>query len=236
MNDHHSIWVLIPVKETAGAKNRLAPAVPLHLRQGLALAMLEDVLNAVAGVRTIAGLIVVTVDEAAMVLAKRYSARLMTEGATTGHSGAVNTAAAILAMEGKAGFLQMPLDIPLVSPEEISAVIAMYRAGSSFIIVPSNDELGSNGVLVSPPTLVPLTFGDNSFFPHLRTAESFGVRPQVVRLPGFGLDIDRPEDLCAFARLRSKTCTQAYVDRHRLADEALKPDAKAVGVERIRNS
>jgi 2-phospho-L-lactate guanylyltransferase len=237
MNDRHSIWVLIPVKETAGAKNRLAPAVPPHLRQGLALAMLEDVLNAVADVRTIAGVIVVTADEAATVLAKHYSARIMTEGAKTGHSGAVNTAAAILAKEGQAGFLQMPLDIPLVSSNEISTLVAMHKGRSSFIIAPSNDELGSNGVLVSPPTVVPLTFGDNSFFPHLRTAERCGVRPQVVRLPGFGLDIDRPEDLYAFARLRSKTCTQAYIDRHRLAGDAPKPNAGSVtSVERIQNS
>jgi 2-phospho-L-lactate/phosphoenolpyruvate guanylyltransferase len=219
MGNHHSIWVLIPVKETAAAKVRLAPAVPPHLRRGLALAMLEDVLNAVAGVRNIAGLIVVTVDEAATVLAKRYSARIMTEGATSSHSGAVNTAATILALEGKRGFLQMPLDIPLVSSEEIATVVAMHREGEpSFIIAPSNDELGSNGVLVSPPTAVPLTFGDDSFFPHLRMAEKWGIRPQVIRLPGFGLDIDRPEDLAAFAKLRSITCTQAYIDRHSLVD------------------
>src|SRR4051812_20548050 len=104
MSDHHPIWILIPVKETAGAKARLASAVPSHLRQGLALAMLEDVLNAVADVRTIAGVVVVTVDDAATSLAKRYSARIMTEGAATGHSGAVNTAAMILAREGKGGF------------------------------------------------------------------------------------------------------------------------------------
>ena len=70
MSDRHPIWVLIPVKETASAKSRLGSVVPPHLRQGLALAMLEDVLDAVAGVRNIAGLIVVTVDAAATVLAK----------------------------------------------------------------------------------------------------------------------------------------------------------------------
>jgi 2-phospho-L-lactate guanylyltransferase len=225
MKDHPSIWVLIPVKETAGAKARLASAVPAHLRQGLALAMLEDVLNAVAGVRTIAGIIVVTVDEGATALAQRYSARIITEGARTGHSGAVNTAAAILAREEKGGFLQMPLDIPLVTPAEISTLVALHQEGWSFIIAPSNDELGSNGILVSPPTVVPLTFGDNSFFPHLRTAESCGIRPQVVRLPGFGLDIDHPEDLYAFARLQSDTYTQAYIDRHRLAGETPAGDA-----------
>ena len=227
MSDRHPIWVLIPVKDTAGAKSRLGPAVPPHLRQGLALAMLEDVLDAVAGARNIAGLVVVTVDTAATALAKRYSARIITEGATTGHSGAVNTAAAILAKEGKRGFLQMPLDIPLVSSEEISTLVGMNREGPSFIIAPSNDELGSNGVLVSPPTCVPLTFGDDSYVPHLRAAEKCGIRPQVVRLAGFGLDIDRPDDLYEFARLRSDTWTQAYVDRHRIGSRLQKPSAKA---------
>ena len=69
-----------------GAKARLGAAVPAHLRQGLALAMLEDVLNAVAGVRNVAGLIVVTADEAAAALAGGYSARIIVEGATTGHA------------------------------------------------------------------------------------------------------------------------------------------------------
>lgn len=214
MSDGRSIWVLIPVKETASAKVRLASALPAHLRQGLALAMLEDVLNAVSGVKNIAGVIVVTVDAAATVLARRYSARIITDGATTGHSGAVNTAAAILAREGQRGFLQMPLDIPLVTSEEISTLVALCGDGPSFVIAPSNDERGSNGVLVSPPTAVPLSFGDDSFFPHLRAAEDRGIRPQVVRLPGFGLDIDRPEDLTNFAALHSKTCTQSYWDRH----------------------
>ena len=218
MSDRHSIWVVIPVKEVIGAKSRLALALPAHLRQGLALAMLEDVLNAVAGARNTAGLIVVTVDGAAQALAKKYAARIITEGATSGHSGAVNTAARILAREGKRGFLQMPLDIPFVSSEEISTLVAMHQEEPSFIIAPSNDELGSNGVLVSPPTAVPLAFGEDSFFPHLRMAEKCGIRPQVVRLPGFGLDIDRPEDLAEFAKLRSNTCTQAYIDRHSLID------------------
>ena len=192
--------------------------MPPHLRQGLALAMLEDVLNAVAGVRNIAGLIVVTVDEAATVLAKRYSARIMTEGATTGHSGAVNTAAAILATEGKRGFLQMPLDIPLVSSEEISTIVGMHREGGHpSSSRPRMTSLARTAYSSHRQPSVPLTFGDDSFFPHLRTAERCGIRPQVVRLPGFGLDIDRPEDLYEFAKLRSNTCTQAYIDRHRLA-------------------
>ena len=88
MRDKPDIWAVIPVKETAAAKERLADAVPGQLRPGLALAMLEDVLAALAQalVRSsgLAGIAVVTVDPAARALAQRYCARILTDAARGG--------------------------------------------------------------------------------------------------------------------------------------------------------
>jgi len=210
------IWAVIPVKETAAAKERLADAVPRHLRPGLALAMLEDVLAAVAQARGLAGIAVVTIDPAAAVLAQRYGARILSHDARRGHTAAVAAAARTLQAEGRDGMLQMPGDIPLVTAGEISLLLALRRAAPSFTIAPSRDDFGSNAVLVCPPTAVPLTFGDDSFYPHLRAAQACGIKSLTVRQPGIGLDIDRPEDIAAFAQLRSHTRTQAYLDRHGL--------------------
>jgi 2-phospho-L-lactate guanylyltransferase len=210
------IWAVIPVKETAHAKGRLADAVPRHLRGGLALAMLEDVLAAVAQARGLAGIAVVTLDPDARTLAERYGARILTDAAAGGHTAAVAAAARTLAAEGRGGMLQMPGDIPLVGAGEISLVLALRRASPSFTIVPSHDDFGSNAVLVCPPAAVPLTFGDDSFFPHLRAALARGIKPLIVRQRGISLDIDRPEDIRAFAQLRSRTHAQAYLDRHGL--------------------
>jgi 2-phospho-L-lactate guanylyltransferase len=217
------IWAVIPVKETAGAKQRLGDAVPRALRPGLALAMLEDVLAAVVHARGLAGIAVVTLDPAAQALAQRYGARIVTDDARGGHTAAVAAAARILEAEGRSGMLQMPGDIPLVGADEISLLIALRRAASSFTIAPSHDDFGSNAVLVCPPTAVPLTFGDDSFFPHLRTAMACGIKPLIVRQRGIGRDIDRPEDVAAFARLRSRTRAQAYLDRHDLAQRQHEP-------------
>ena len=221
------IWAVIPVKETAAAKERLGEALPRHLRPGLALAMLEDVLSAVAktlhngshghGLHELAGIAVVTVDPDAQALAQRYGARILTDDARGGHTAAVKAAARTLAQEGRAGMLQMPGDIPLVGADEISLLIAMRRASPSFTIAPSHDDFGSNAVLVCPPTAVPLTFGDDSFYPHLRAAQACGIKPLIVRQYGIGLDIDRPEDIRAFAQLRSPTRAHAYLERHGLA-------------------
>src|SRR5207245_5682505 len=63
------IWAVVPVKDTALAKQRLAAAVPAPLRQALMLAMLEDVLAALAETSGLAGRLLVTTDPAATRLA-----------------------------------------------------------------------------------------------------------------------------------------------------------------------
>jgi 2-phospho-L-lactate/phosphoenolpyruvate guanylyltransferase len=205
------LWAVVPVKERDRAKERLAPLLPPDMRQALAAAMLEDVLTALAAVPTLAGIIVVTVDPAARRLALGYGARIVDDGARDGHTGAVTAAARLLAGERRGGMLTLPGDIPLATAGEIGQVIAAHRPAPSFTIVPSHDEGGSNAILLSPPDAVPLRFGVDSFFPHLRAAEAHGIRPTVLRLPGIALDIDNPADLAAFARQPALTRTHAFL-------------------------
>jgi 2-phospho-L-lactate guanylyltransferase len=199
------VWAVVPVKATAAAKQRLAAAVPAALRRQLALAMLEDVLSALAAASGLAGRLVVTSDPAAQALAARWGAECTEEGATDGHTGAVMAAARRLAREGRGAMLTLPGDIPLVTAAEIAALLAAHRPAPSFTIAPSHDEKGSNAILLSPPDAVPLRFGDDSFFPHLAAARALGIAPSVLCLPGIALDIDNPRDLAHFARLGSRT-------------------------------
>jgi 2-phospho-L-lactate guanylyltransferase len=205
------VWAVVPVKERDHAKERLAQLLPPRLRHGLALAMLEDVLGATAAARGLAGIVVVTVDPAAGRLARRFGARLVEDGARDGHTGAVAAAARLLQAEGRTGMLTLPGDIPLVTPAEIESLLAAHRRAPAFTIAPSHDEGGSNAILVSPPDAVPLRFGVDSFFPHLRAAAARGIRPTVLRLPGIAIDIDNPQDLAAFARRSSATRSHALL-------------------------
>src|SRR5947207_7437590 len=144
MNSAKDIWAVVPVKDTSAAKQRLAPAVPPQLRQTLMLAMLEDVLAALAEAPDLAGRLLVTTDPAAQRLASRYRADWLTEGAADGHTGAVAAAALHLAANGAPGMLTMPGDIPLVTPEEIARLIEAHHTAPAFTIAPSHDEQGSN--------------------------------------------------------------------------------------------
>ena len=220
------LWAVVPVKERDRAKERLASLLPPAMRQSLVLAMLEDVLTALASAAGLAGLVVVTVDPAAAGLARRYGARVVEDGARDGHTGAVTTVMRLLAAEQRAGMLTLPGDIPLVTADEINRVLAAHRPAPAFTIVPSRDEGGSNAILCSPPAAVPLRFGVDSFFPHLRAAEAQGILPTVLRLPGIALDIDSPEDLAAFARQPSLTRTRAL-----LAENAMLPRLLRAGAD-----
>ena len=217
------VWAVVPVKELEGAKQRLSSALSPDERRLLATIMLEDVLDAVSAAEQFAGVLVVTVDPAATSLASRYGARIVTEGAREGHTGAVTAAARLLVREGRAGMMAMPGDIPRATSAEIAATVAAHRAAPSFTIVPAHDDLGSNTIVCSPPDAVPLRFGENSFYPHLDAARARGIDPLVVRHPGIGMDIDNPVDLVTFLKMSPpvRTRTLAFLEKTGVAGRLL---------------
>jgi 2-phospho-L-lactate guanylyltransferase len=202
------IWAAVPVKEFAGAKQRLSALLSPEQRQALAAAMLEDVLTALTGV-PVAGIMVNTVDPRATEIARRHGAQVITDGARDGHTGAVAAMASILAGRGCEGMLTVPGDIPRVTAAEIARVIEARRPAPSLTIVPAHDGRGSNAVLCSPPLVMPLRFGDDSFLPHLAAARARGIEPTIVKLPGIGLDIDQPDDVFALLRATPRMATRA---------------------------
>jgi 2-phospho-L-lactate guanylyltransferase len=217
------IWVVVPVKDLTDAKQRLSSLLSSEERRQLATIMLEDVLDAVSAVQKLAGALVVTIDPVATSLAGRYGARIVTDGARDGHTGAVTAAARLLVREGQAGMMTMPGDIPRLSAAEIAATLAAHRPAPAFTIVPAHDELGSNTIICSPPNAVPLRFGENSFYPHLDAARRSGIEPLVIRQPGIGMDIDHPVDLVAFLKMSPPlpTRTLAFLQQSGIAERLL---------------
>ena len=202
------VHAVVPVKNLGNAKQRLAGVLDQPARTALFRAMLEDVLEALSGAVSLAGIVLVTRDAEAITLAERYDAECLIEPENRGHTAAVEFAAKALAGRGAGALLQVPGDIPCVTPGEIEAVIAAHATAPAVTIAPSRDHRGSNAVLCSPPDVFPFEFGDDSFYPHLAAARAIGIEPAVVERAGIGLDIDTPGDLEVF--LASPSSTRAY--------------------------
>ncbi len=216
-----NLCAVVPVKDLQHAKQRLAGLLSAGERRELFAAMLEDVLAALAASAHLAGILVVTRDPLVGDLATRYGARVLVEPANRGHTAASALGAATLAAEGAAGMLQLPADLPLLTAADIDAVLRAHAAAPSITLAPSRDRRGSNAVACSPPDLLPLRFGDDSFYPHLERARSLGIEPSIVEREGLRLDLDTPADVAAFLARPSATRGGAYLRHSGIAERIL---------------
>lgn len=187
-------FVAVPVKDLTNAKQRLIPVLTGAERRALARAMLEDVLHAL-GTALPGPVHVVTTDAQVMALAREYGADCLIESADRGHTEAVAFAQRYAHSLGADCFLTLPGDVPCVTADEVRALLKAIDGEREVAFVPSVSGLGTNGALLVPPDVMPLTFGEPSFANHLQAARERGLVPRVLDLPGLGLDIDAPEDL-----------------------------------------
>lgn len=186
--------VAVPVKDLTSAKQRLVPVLSPRQRAELARAMLGDVLRAVL-VAPVDAVWVVTRDLQVATLARGLGAEILTEIANQGHTAAVARAQAEARRRGVTTFLTVPGDVPCVRPAEIAVLAAAAAKPRAAVFVPSRSGMGTNGVALAPPQVMPLTFGEPSFANHLAAAQRHGLEPCVLALSGLSLDIDDPEDL-----------------------------------------
>lgn len=200
------IVAAVPVKDLAQAKHRLVALLTPAQRGGLARAMLEDVLRALAGA-VLDHVWVVTRDPEVGRLARRLAAAVLEEPDNRGHTEAVALAQREAVGAGARHFLTIPGDVPLVTPGEIRAMRGAAGPGTAAVFVPSRSGFGTNAALLAPPDLMPLKFGEPSFANHLAAARERGLEPAVLALPGLGLDIDTPEDLDALAAAGGATAS-----------------------------
>jgi 2-phospho-L-lactate guanylyltransferase len=184
----------VPVKDLANAKERLISILSPAERQELARAMLEDVLNALCRA-PLDWVLLVTRDPQVIELARSFTVSVLPEEANRGHTEAVTLAQRHALTSGADSFLTIPGDVPLVTAEEIAALLSAASPGPGALFVPSRSGLGTNGAFLTPPEIMPLKFGEPSFANHLIAARARGIDPIVLPFAGLGLDIDGPEDL-----------------------------------------
>ncbi|WP_119459982.1 2-phospho-L-lactate guanylyltransferase [Rhodospirillaceae bacterium SYSU D60014] len=205
-------WAVVPSKDLRRAKQRLAPVLAPAERSGLARAMLEDVLSALASVHGLAGLLLVTTDGELARLARTFGARLVLETDGRGVTAAVTAGMQTLATEQATGMLIVPADVPLITAAEIDSILAAHGPAPAVTLAPAVVDGGSNALACSPVDAIPFRFGPESFRRHREAARQHGIEPGVVRLPGLARDIDRPEDLGRFVARPSPTRAYAYLE------------------------
>jgi 2-phospho-L-lactate guanylyltransferase len=191
--------ILVPVKEFRSSKERLSPYYNEEERARLARAMCEDTFRVVAQVRAIDRVYVVSTEYHALTLARQSNWNAINETQQISESQSVDEASRHCAGQGVRALLRLPIDIPLVTTDDIEGIFAALPAEPSAVVVPSRDGTGTNALLRSPPDLFPSHFGPESLTRHLGEAERAGATVRIVHNERIALDVDEPEDLRAVA-------------------------------------
>jgi len=199
--------ILIPVKNLANAKQRLASMLDQPTRTELAHAMLLDVLEAIANWSRRPSTALVTSDPFALDLASQFHFEVIPDTQNRSETDAIEMATAVCVARGVDFTLVIPGDIPLLTSVELQRVLDAAPAEGS-VLVPSAEGRGTNAALRRPANLFPLRFGNDSFKPHLAAARATGKPCVVLSLPGIALDVDNPSDLRDLAAAPGNTRAQ----------------------------
>ena len=93
------------------------------------------------------------------------------------------------------GVLVLPADLPLMTREDVLALVERATKPPVVVIAPDRREEGTNALLICPAGLIEYDFGPGSYKRHCERARKAGARLEVVNLPSLSLDLDLPEDL-----------------------------------------
>jgi 2-phospho-L-lactate guanylyltransferase len=187
--------VLLPVKDFANAKQRLATVLSPAQRAGLARSMLMDVLEAISHASLPETVIVFTASEEVAEIVRGYRFEVVHETAVRGHSAAVNQM--VNALQDRAThILSIAGDLPTLQATDVDTVFA--DGGSGICLVPSRDGTGTNAALFVRPARIQMDYGEGSLKRHRSIAAAAGFPANIMHIPGIEFDIDTLEDLQFF--------------------------------------
>lgn len=214
---------LVPVKDLALAKSRLAAHLPRNQRETLVLDMLQHVVSVLCESELFEQVYVVSADTQVLELVQQWGAEPLRE-TQPGHNPALQAAAqivleravwrhrlqtysgpqALLAPEYERwrarqiaqsiGLLTISADLPLLSQEDVRALLTCGER-SRVVLAASTDGTGTNAILMQPPLLLPYLFGPDSLPAYVQAARQRRVSYTLLQSAGLAFDIDTQEDL-----------------------------------------
>jgi 2-phospho-L-lactate guanylyltransferase len=207
------IVAVVPLKNLDRAKSRLAPLLSDDERRGLVMAMLGDVLGALAGAAFVSDVFVVADDG----FTPPPGVARIGEPENRGYDAAIATAVADPRVADAGAMLVLPGDLPLARPDDIDLFVAgLPRPGVR--IAPARDGDGTNALLLTPPGLMRTRFGLGSFARHGAAAEAVTSTVEIVAPPGLAFDLDTPQDLRDFCVRDGDTETHVFLRRSGVRD------------------
>jgi len=225
LQDCTTTWALVPIKNFARAKSRLAAILSAEQCATLAACMAADVIAALRACADIGHVVCLGEEAQIQAFAAEQGCEFIAERPGAGLSANLDHAARQLQENGARTLLIVPGDLPTITPADVSALLKKHRGGLT--ICPAGRDGGTNALVISPPTGIGFLFGEQSCRRHYRAAETAGLESHIVHAAAFSCDIDQPADLAQLCRLDLQGHTGRFLDQSTLRDAFPRPPSAA---------
>ncbi|MGI8928205.1 MAG: 2-phospho-L-lactate guanylyltransferase [Candidatus Limnocylindrales bacterium] len=203
--DLSNLHAIVPARGSGVGKSRLGEALDAEERLALVVGMLMRTLNVLAAWPGCSAIRVVTADPELrrVVRGSETSALAVTESEPgTGLNAALVDGRDGASIAGATAVLYLPADLPYLTTSALDGILeaadAALAAGSGrplVVLAPADARVGTNALLLAPPTTIEPHFGESSLEAHVRAAAAADASLQLVDDPALGFDLDTPEDL-----------------------------------------
>lgn len=190
-----TLWAIVPVKPLRWGKSRLSGVLSQEERTGLNSQMLIHTINTLKSLREIEHVLVVSRDPSALAIARTLGARTLQENGTPELNSALARATVVAQNHSTRGVLILPADLPLLTQEDILAMLDLAGKPPVVVVAPDRHRQGTNALLINPAGLIQYDFGVGSFERHCQRAVEIGAHLEIYEVSSLSLDMDLPEDL-----------------------------------------
>ncbi|MCY4583328.1 MAG: 2-phospho-L-lactate guanylyltransferase [Chloroflexi bacterium] len=189
----HPLRTLVPMKPLAEAKTRLWDDLPPSERQAAVLMMLQRVVAAAVSATARGACVVVGGDEVVREVAEASGAR-WTPDTADGLNPALWAAIQDACADGAEATLFLPGDLPLITDNDVVAVIAGSHGYAATVCVRASSDGGTNALLQPAATAFEPLLGERSFEKHCEAAVATGAALVTPDLPRVAFDLDTRAD------------------------------------------
>jgi 2-phospho-L-lactate guanylyltransferase len=183
---------IVPVKGLTVANGRLNGVLSAEERNQLAESLFLDLIVKLPRSRCIDDVLVVTADKSIARQVRWFGHKVLLQESDDGHSEAAAAGARAAMAEGAQRVAMLPVDCPMLEPDELDAHIG--RSPRTVLIIPDRHGTGTNGLVLAPPDIFLPAFGPDSCSRHVSRARAAGISFALEKVDSMGIDLDTAED------------------------------------------
>ena len=137
-----TLWAIVPVKPLRRGKSRLSDVLSPDERADLNRRLVVHTLETLTAIPEIEHVLVISRDQGALALARDHGARTVQENGAPKLNVALARATLVAKNYATRGILIVPADLPLITPEDVRAILDLIKEPPVVIVSPDRHRQG----------------------------------------------------------------------------------------------